>query len=196
MTEKVLNIDLNDSNSAIIAEIIGNKTCKRILGLIAEQDNNLSETDIARKLVIPANTVNYNIKKLIKAGLIEETKNWFWSVKGKKIKTYKLANKKIVISTKKSFKTLLLTSIFTGLIGMAVKLYSNFKELASVEVDNMVLQKGQELAYNSAPAIAESSSRLLQTTSIFQNVGLWFIFGLLAGLVLYLSYKKLKGGNN
>ena len=46
---------------------------------------------------MPMNSVQYNISKLLEAGLIEEAKSW-WSVKGKKMPTYKVANKLIVIS--------------------------------------------------------------------------------------------------
>lgn len=97
--EKYLNVDLNDPRSAAIAEVMTNKTCKKILELLAEKE--MSESDIAAELEIPLNTVGYNIKKLLDAGLIEKTKNFFWSVKGKKIPTYRLSNKKIIISPRK-----------------------------------------------------------------------------------------------
>jgi DNA-binding transcriptional ArsR family regulator len=197
MVEKILNLDLNDENSSTIAEILGNKTCKKILGFIAENEG-LSETDISRKLAIPANTINYNIKKLVKAGLIEETKNFFWSVKGRKIKTFKLANKKIIISTKKSFKSLLVSAITFGFIGLLVKLGLNYRDINSFNgSQGLFLEKSADLSY-AAPSVAsnlaEGSREILQTTSVFQNLGLWFICGLLMGVVFYVSYKKLKGG--
>ena len=105
--------DLNDEKSGLVAEILGNKTCKKMLSVLADKE--LSENDMARELKMPINTLEYNLKKLLKAGLVEEAKGFFWSVKGKKIKTYKLANKKIVISTKSSFKSLALIS--SALVG-------------------------------------------------------------------------------
>ncbi|MBU0957730.1 MAG: beta-propeller domain-containing protein, partial [Nanoarchaeota archaeon] len=58
--------------------------------------------DISKGLSVPINTIEYNLQKLIKAGLVEKAKKHFWSVKGRKIDIYKLANKHIVISPKQS----------------------------------------------------------------------------------------------
>jgi DNA-binding transcriptional ArsR family regulator len=200
MTEKILNIDLNDTNSNLFAEILGNKTCKKILGLIAEQEGKegLSETDISRKLGLAANTVNYNVQKLIKADLIEVTKSFFWSVKGKKIKTYKLANKKIVISTKKSFKSLLVTSLLVGIVGFVVKVGSNIYSMNNFGLRQEIMVKSTDLAYsapNLASGVVENSNNLLQTTSLFQNVLPWFAYGIIVGFLLCISYNKLKGGS-
>ena len=67
---------------------------KKILSLIAEKEATGSE--IANELNLPLNTVGYNIDKLLKAGLIETSKNFFWSLKGKKMPTYKISNKKVI----------------------------------------------------------------------------------------------------
>jgi len=53
---------------------------------------------------MPLNTVGYNIKKLIQAGLIEEKKHFF-SVKGKRVPFYKVSNKHIVLSPKKTYSS-------------------------------------------------------------------------------------------
>lgn len=90
MNEKYILLDLEDEKTKQIADVISNSSCKKILNLLAEKE--ASETDIAKELGIPINTAEYNIKKLEKAGMIEKSKH-FWSVKGKKIHTYKLAKK-------------------------------------------------------------------------------------------------------
>ena len=77
---------------------MSNKTCKKILGVLAEKE--MSESEIASELGIALNTVGYNIKKLVSAGLIEKVGGFLWSVRGKRIHKYKLSNKKIVISPK------------------------------------------------------------------------------------------------
>lgn len=193
MVEKILNIDIDDKNSSKIAEILGNKTCKKILGLIADKDS-ISEGDIAKELKIPANTINYNIKKLISAGFIEETKTWFWSVKGKKIKTYRLANKKIIISTKKSFKTLLVSIFGVGILGFAIKLISNVYGINFGSSLELVNSKSADLAYTAMPLASEAGQRFIQTPSVFQNTLIWFIFGCLVGLCAYWIFNKMKGG--
>jgi len=98
MEEKYILISLDDERAEKIAEVIGNKSCKKILDYLSERESN--ETEISKELHMPLNTVDYNIKKLLKAGLIKEGSHW-WSVKGKKIPLYKVSNKHIVISPKK-----------------------------------------------------------------------------------------------
>jgi inhibitor of cysteine peptidase len=83
-----------------LGEVLKNKTAKKILDFLGDVKE-ASEKDIADGLDVPINTVEYNLKKLIKAKLVEKTKNFFWSVKGKKIPMYKLAKKHIIIGTKK-----------------------------------------------------------------------------------------------
>ncbi len=90
---------LDDEKSKKVAEVLGNKTCKKIIDYLAEIPE-ASEKDMSDALDIPINTVEYNLKKLLGAGLVEKTKNFFWSKKGKKIPMYKLARKHIIISPK------------------------------------------------------------------------------------------------
>ena len=97
MTNSIL-IDLNDPRTESIADVISNKTAKKILESLAEKE--LSQSEIALKLSMPANTVEYNIKQLESSGLIEKSKGFLWSVKGKRINKYRLSNKRIIISPK------------------------------------------------------------------------------------------------
>ncbi|MAG50073.1 hypothetical protein CL621_00335 [archaeon] len=101
MDDKFVLVGLDDEKSKHIAEVLKNSTCKKILDFLADYGE-ASEQDISKNLEIPLNTAEYNLKKLIKAGLVEKAKNFFWSVKGKKIPTYKLAKKHIIISHKSS----------------------------------------------------------------------------------------------
>lgn len=137
--EKYLNVDLNDPRSAAIAEVMTNKTCKKILDLISERQ--MSESDIASELGIPLNTVGYNIKKLLDAELIEKTKNFFWSVKGKKISTYKLSNKKIIISPRRlvSVAPLALIAAVLGAI-LIIALLGSQDRIENLNTDNNMKQ--------------------------------------------------------
>ena len=65
MVWKKLNLD--DEKLAGLADVLGNKTAKRIVSYLADKE--ASESDIVRDLQLPANTVNYNIKKLNQLGL-------------------------------------------------------------------------------------------------------------------------------
>ncbi|MDP2926063.1 MAG: beta-propeller domain-containing protein [Nanoarchaeota archaeon] len=97
--DKFIMYGIDDERSKDIADVLGNKTCKKILNYLADIKE-ASEKDISDALNMPINTVEYNLKKLVKSGLVEKTKNFFWSVKGKKIQMYKLAKKHIIISPK------------------------------------------------------------------------------------------------
>ena len=95
--DKFIMIDLNDEKAGHIAEVLKNKTAKKILDYLGDVKE-ASEKDIADGLGMAINTIEYNLKKLIKAGFIKKSKNFFWSVKGRKIEVYKLAKRHVVIS--------------------------------------------------------------------------------------------------
>ncbi len=108
MDDKFILMGIDDENSKNIAEILKSKTAKKILDYLSEVKE-ASEKDLADRLGIPINTIEYNLKKLIRVGLVEKTSNFFWSVKGKKIPMYKLAKKHIIIGTKKPSLSVLKT---------------------------------------------------------------------------------------
>ena len=122
MDNKHIMISLGDDKAKHVSEVIGSKSCNRILGLLADGDLTVSE--IARKLKMPMNTVDYNVKKLVKAGLVEKAAHW-WSVKGKKMPTYKVSNKKIIISPrsdvgKKVVYSFLMVFALVAVVGLIV----------------------------------------------------------------------------
>jgi DNA-binding transcriptional ArsR family regulator len=211
MVEKFIELNLNDERAGKVAEILSNKTAKKILSIIAEKE--LTESDIAKELQMPLNTIDYNIKKLLEAGLIEKSKNFFWSVKGRKIETYKLANKKIIISTKPRFSGLISSVLIFGAIGFATSVFSNIfsasKKIYSSGILNVpqadmieiLSSKSTDLISN-APMAGETASAALSNTifnfsSLFYNSIPWIIFGVLVGILIFFIYKKsklLKGG--
>ena len=140
------------------------------------------------------NTLDYNLKKLIGAGLIEKTSSFFWSVKGKKIPTYRLANKKIIISTKNSFKPLVLSAVIGGFILGAVKLginYSANERFTSTSQLNDVVSQA-------TPALMTKASETIVyiPSSIWTSVSLFALIGVFIGLAGYFLFKKMKGGKN
>lgn len=196
MVEKYLTLNLDDENSSIVAEVLANKTCKKILILISEKD--LSETDISKQLKLPLNTIEYNLNKLIKAQLIEKSKQFFWSVKGKKIPTYRVANKKIVISTKSKIRGIIPTIFVSGLSALIIRYY----QVKNTLVNNFpILQessaKSADLTYT-VSNIPESANysipQSLNHISFLQNYWVWFLIGALFGLFVFLIFNNLKGG--
>ena len=141
MEKKYLLISFEDKRVKKLAEIMGNKTCKKIIDYLAERKE-ISEKDISDALKIPINTVEYNLKKLLEVELIEKTKNFFWSKKGRKIDLYKLSNKSIIISPKSKsinskIKSILPVALISGLGAVLVRYFFLFKQSTSIESDMM-----------------------------------------------------------
>ncbi|MGC9309243.1 MAG: ArsR/SmtB family transcription factor [Candidatus Nanoarchaeia archaeon] len=179
--EKDILINLNDEKTKAIADILSSKTCISILDILAEQE--LTESEIASKLNKPLNTIEYNIKKLVNAGLIE-SKNHFWSIKGKKMPSYKLANKKIVISPKPAsrLKKFAIPLILTG-IGAAIIAVVNKPK--NVETNRLM---------DTNIAILEASGSVGMNLPAWQ----WFLIGawlsILIFFIISLIYERRKNG--
>ena len=193
--ETTINISLNDENSKNIIEVLGNETCKKILNLLAEKE--YTETEISEKLNIPLNTVDYNTKKLIKAGLIESSSHW-WSAKGKKMPSYKVANKQIVISPRKfSSRVLLLPSlIFGGIISLGVKFFAERPTAQYSASDTFLKSTESEVALLSTTSsgtvsrVADATNTISATASFSISGWEWFLIGIWSGILLFfiLSY--------
>jgi predicted transcriptional regulator len=196
MTEKkFLLISMEDEKSKHLADVLGSKTCKKIIDLLAE-NKELSEQDIAKQLEIPLNTVEYNLNKLMKTELIQKSKTFFWSSRGKKIPTYTLSNKSIIISPKSSrvsskIKSILPVVILSGIAAVLIKSFLITKQtLASGSAD--ILKTG---SLESANLPAQASSGLLNNPLIIQPspIWIWFLAGALFALVIFaiLNWRKI-----
>ena len=91
--DKLLVLPLGEE-SKLITQTIANDTARQILELLA--DAPMSTSAIAKKLDIPLTTAQYNVEKLIEAGLVivEKTK---YSEKGREVKLYAPAKRMIVL---------------------------------------------------------------------------------------------------
>jgi len=177
MSKKYIMVSMDDERTGKIAEVLGNKTCKKIIDLLSDRES--SEKEIADKLKIPMNTAEYNLKKLLYSGLIEKTKKFFWSAKGKKIVMYKLSNKSIVISPKgkisSGIKTILPVAIVSGVLALIVR------QLTKTNITQAV-DKGL-----GAPTAVEFASGA--QTGVFTlaqiPIWIWFWLGTVIALVIF-----------
>lgn len=197
--EKIISLDLNDSRMKHISEVFGSESCKKILNLLAEKE--LTETEIAKELKMPLNSVDYNVKKLVQAGLIESGSHW-WSVKGKKMHSYRVSDKKIVISPKRTSSSVLLIPalLVGGLVSLTVK---KFVELNSYSSSNVLMAKSVEegISYSSvatagAGEVARDSlmaSAPVMAQEVAPKASLigsipgweWFLFGIWFGILMF-----------
>jgi len=99
MKKKFHLFNFGEDKARGLAEIMSNKTSKKILDYLNKKDS--SETDISNELNIPLSTVHYNLQKLSENGLIE-IKDFYWSDKGNKINVYKATNKTFIFTPSKS----------------------------------------------------------------------------------------------
>lgn len=189
MAVKTISVDLADERIEQIAEIMGNKTCRKILAVIAEKE--MSESEIAESLGIPLNTAGYNVKKLVSAGLLEKNKGFFWSVKGKKIERYSVSNKKIVISPRVGVKGVLPAVVVTGIIAVGIKL---FQDLSNKYVATEGSSSASQELYAAAPLASDAARNGMEFASASSggNIVLWFLFGALAALIIVLAFNWRK----
>ncbi len=182
MEEKYILVSLEDEKAKKLANIVSNDTCRKLLDYLSNKDG--SETDIAKALNLPLSTVHYNIQNLVENNLVE-VKDFLWSDKGNKINIYRVAKKFIIISPKgekikESLKNLLpitiISLIAAGLIQMLYK---------TNQVD-VVNEKAAEAAI--ASSLAASAPVVVNV-----NYGLWFAYGAIFAIVLYIIFNYIRG---
>ncbi len=187
--EKFILVSLEDERAKHLADVLGNKTCKKIIEHLAEAKE-ASEKDLSVALKVPLNTVEYNLKKLIESGFVEKRKNFFWSKRGKKILMYQLTNKSIIISPKgligEKFKSILPSVIllFAGAVGIfayeKIALASqNYTTMPTSTTNLMVAQGVQKTAE--------------YVTSSPPEFWLWFLAGGILALLIFaiVNWRRL-----
>ena len=174
MTQKYLMLDVDDPRANAIADVLANKTCKKILGLLAERE--LSESELASALHVPLNTINYNVKKLASAGLIESSRS-LWSSKGRAVKVYRVSGKKIVISPKTMIRGLVpaLAALIVATFGL--RIFGTQKEQAL------------KAALDSGADGVASSTGLYDVLVNVPNTWAWFFVGGLFVLLVVLLWQ-------
>lgn len=208
--ENFILVSLDDPNSDKIAKVLSSKTSKRILEYL-EENPKKSQQDISEGLKIPLNTLEYNLKQLLEAKLIEKSTNFFWSRKGKKICLYEISNKSIIFSTKKSnilseLKSIFFISTVAGIFSALIRIKHNTievsKEYFSRTATNFVEEKSSQIVMDSISQLSNQTS-----TQISLGSPMWWFFGgfvfttiifiLVKGILKFEnSYKgiEMKGG--
>jgi DNA-binding transcriptional ArsR family regulator len=217
MTKSSIIINFDDPRSDKIADAISNKTSKKILSLLAE--NEMSGSEIAEKLNLPLNTVTYNLKNLVDSGLVEKSKRLFWSSKGKRMELYKVSNKRIVIFPKMMIKGILpaifITCIIAALIAFSfqpnisqdnfVPAPLHFEKTASADVNQesslmAASRQGAIAASAESGSLAQDNSQeeagpreaIYNTTQNVPDVWAWYLIGGMTTLVIVILWNWRK----
>ncbi|MFH1711317.1 MAG: helix-turn-helix domain-containing protein [Nanoarchaeota archaeon] len=197
MSEKYLLFSLDDEKSKKLGEVISNPTCKKIVNLLAEKD--LSESEISNELGMPMNTVNYNIKRLVSSGIVEKAKHW-WSVKGRRIETYRVANKLIVISPKKSnvyskLKGLVPVVLISGILTLFVSWYYRLQNNVTLVAEKAGdMASSITMAETSTSGASEAANFVSRTSEIVSSAAWeWFLIGSIVAIVVFMiiNWRKL-----
>jgi len=188
--KKYILISMEDERSKHLADVLGNKTCKKIIELLTEKSE-LSEKDISDNLKLPINTIEYNLKKLIQTELIERTKNFFWSKKGKRITTYQLSNKSIIISPKynkinSKIKSILPVALISVLGALLIKIFFYSQQVVQEKADASLAS--EFVSQTSGTALFNENILSLQSPA-----WIWFLAGTLFALVIFtlINWRKL-----
>jgi predicted transcriptional regulator len=195
--ENFILVSLEDSKSKEISEILGSKTCKKIIGYLSE-NKEASQKDLSDNLNIPMNTLDYNIKKLLSSGFVQKRKNFFWSKKGKKIVMYEISNKSIVISPKKSasekIKSIIPAFILTIAGTFAVAVYEKISVPGIDAPREIVADSVQESVMSLATKTGSTEGifSYLLTPHPFPLWG-WFLTGALLAIIILsiVNWRKL-----
>jgi len=187
MVEKYISLNLGERKTKEVAEILSNKSCSKILDILVDKD--LSESEIAESLSMPANTVNYNVKKLKDVGLVEE-KIHFWSRKNRRIPVYTVSSKKIIISPRKvgdklknKFPVIFISALFTFFLLLYDKTNLFYKERVSDVTPGVM---------------GDSSIAGAIETITFLGLGVvdWFLIGLWLAIIIFISKSIIGDSRN
>ncbi len=186
LKNQFLIVDLNESKTKKIAETITSDTSRCILNYLAEKEK--TETDLAKELSLPLSTVHYHLQKLQAAGLVI-VEEFHYSMKGKEVNHYKLANKYILIlpkadeSIQEKLKTMLFVFGILGIVGFLVMFTSSFFGRAQS------FAASEKMTVASAQMSAQTSREVIFSDASFV---LWFFLGTFVMAILYLIMSFLR----
>ena len=187
-----LLVNLNETKTRKLAETITSDTSRKILNYLA--DNNDSEQNIAKSLNIPISTVHYHLQKLQEAGLVI-VEEFHYSTKGREVNHYQLANKYIIIAPKNvsGLKEKLRGILPVGLIILGITAIIKFTTKVATSSKSMgpeVTLRDMKSAVESLDAQIPVSLPAEITTS--PDIALWFLFGGVSVIGLYIVYQIIR----
>jgi len=204
--ESFLLVNLKESESKKLAQVISNDTSRKILDFLSKKS--ATETEIAKELKVPLSTIHYNLQHLAKAKLVNADE-FHYSEKGKEVIHYSLSNKYIIIAPKPSpkfldsLKKIIPAVLIVGVAAGAMKLFTIFNRptfeaakdgarmLAAPAADMMEETVMAGSVQEAVIAEAQVAQPLITNTSI-----LTFVYGALFAIAVYfiveLFWRKLK----
>jgi DNA-binding transcriptional ArsR family regulator len=188
--EPFLLVNLGESESKDLAQVISNDTARKILEFLSRNES-ATESAISEKMGLALSTVHYNMQALLKANLVI-AEEFHYSEKGKEVLHYALANKLIIIAPRKvsmeSFKEklrgLLPIAIVSAATAGLIGLYQTFSNGLFAAKSALSTEAVPMLAAAKAAPAQDLAVGAVQSTA-FQNeyLAIWFLAGSLFALL-------------
>lgn len=162
-----LLVSLKENKAKKLAEVISNKTCRKILDFMAEKKD-VTESEVAKKLGIPISTVHYNMKALLTAKLVKSDE-YHYSPKGKEVSHYRLANQYVIIAPegekhviREKLKSIIPTALIMGAAAGIIKIFTGGSVARMGAAPTMYKTMGAEVADAAMPestrAVADNAA--------------------------------------
>ncbi len=161
MTKKsFLLVSLKENKAKKLAEVISNKTCRKILDYLSDKKD-ATESSISKDLKIPISTVHYNMKALMTARLVKSDE-YHYSEKGKEVSHYYLANQCVIIAPegdthaiREKLKSIIPTALIMGFVAGVIKMFSStFSETTRADTALMMKNAGEGVYGAATPMVA------------------------------------------
>lgn len=211
--ESFLLVNLKEDKAKQLAQVISNETSRKILDLLS-QKKTATETEIAQALQLPISTVHYNIQNLMEAKLVQANE-YHYSPKGKEVNHYSLSNKFVIIAPLEAkekildkLKKLLPVAIIVGVVSVGIELFRKglfFTNSAAMYAPQPLMKTAapaadvltagaQEAVNGTAPGLMSEASRSHAANIILSepNLTLWFVYGAVFGVIVYLIVDIVK----
>ncbi len=188
--DSFLLINLKDSESKKLAQVISNESSRKILDFLSKKKS-ATETEISKQLKIPLSTIHYNLQALTKAKLLNADE-FHYSKKGKEVIHYSLANKYIIIAPKSSSKVLdslkkiIPAFLIVGATAGILKLIQIFSE------PNLAVEPRMLAAAEDAVIAEAQTAQPIITNILILNFLYGAIFAIAVYFLVELFWRKMK----
>jgi len=157
----------------------------------------VAKRNVSNFLKLPISTVHYHLQKLTEAKLVE-IQEFHYSVKGREVNHYQLANKYIIIAPgkvsglKQKLKGLLPAALAAAGISAVIKVIQSNNLSSTAKI---AAEAGPEIARALDSTVQPAQSTLeasLPTIALAPDLALWFLIGSIAALALYLLIEIIR----
>ena len=185
-------LSMEDNKIKKISNVISNDSCRKILDYLSNKE--ATESELSSKLNIPISTVHYNLQQLKETGLIDADE-YHYSEKGKEVSHYRLANKYIIITPKKTqgikekLRSILPVVLIVSGAALILQLVSKYFKAQIAPQAGMMSAKSAMIE-SGAPSIAQDAMQAPVSTAT--SIALWFFAGALFALAVYLIISLLR----